>query len=73
MSYRMTIIVPIYNEEDNIERLTKTLQEYLSKSPTKSKVLFVDDGSKDHSFEHIRRVCEGTEDFGFLKFKQMPD
>ena len=70
MSHRMTIIVPIYNEEDNIERLTRTLQDYLSKSPTKSKVLFVDDGSKDNSFERIKYVCKDTDDFGYLKFKQ---
>ena len=27
--YEFTIIVPIYNEQDNLERLEKTLRDYL--------------------------------------------
>lgn len=68
-SYKMTIIVPIYNEIDNLERVEKTFLEYLVQSPTKSRVLFVDDGSTDGSFEKIRRICEHP-DFHFLKFRQ---
>lgn len=66
----MTIIVPVYNEEENIERLFFTLSEYLQKSSTKSKVLFVDDGSTDNSFILVKQFCEKNKDFGYLKFKK---
>jgi len=70
MIYKMTIIVPVYNEEENIERLTQTLRGYLAQSSTKSKVLFIEDGSTDNGFELLKKACDTNEDFEYLKFKQ---
>ena len=42
--YRFTIVVPVYNEEDNIYALEKALSEFLPKSKCSSCVLFVNDG-----------------------------
>jgi dolichol-phosphate mannosyltransferase len=70
MNYKMTIIVPIYNEEDNINRLTQMLRDYLSQSSTKSKVLFIDDGSKDNGLALLKNACDANEDFKFLSLKQ---
>ena len=67
-TYDLTIIVPVFNEEENIERLEKTFKEYFAQSPIKSKVLFIDDGSTDKSFEKIKQVCEQNPDFEYLKF-----
>ncbi len=70
MTYKMTIIVPIYNEEENMERLTQTLKDYLSQSAYQSKVLFVDDGSKDQGFALLKAFCEANPQFDYLKFKE---
>lgn len=67
MNYEMTIIVPVYNEEDNLDRLFKTFGEYLGQSDTKSKVMFIDDGSTDRSFEKIELICSANPDFEYLK------
>jgi len=64
---RMTIIVPVYNEIDNLERIEKTFIDYLQQSDTASKVLFVDDGSSDGSLDAIIEICKKP-DFGYLKF-----
>lgn len=45
--YEFTIIVPVYNEQDNIDRLEKAFRQYLPAASRKSCVLFVDDGSTD--------------------------
>ncbi len=66
--YQLTIIVPVYNEEDNIQGLEKTFKEFFNQSSIKSKVLFVDDGSTDSSFEKIKKVCEKNPDFEYIKF-----
>lgn len=55
--YDFTIIVPVYNEEDNIFNLAKKLSEFISESPISTCVLFVDDCSKDQSRNLIRKVC----------------
>ena len=52
--YRFTIVVPVYNEEDNIYALEKALSEFLPKSKCSSCVLFVNDGSADSSLARIQ-------------------
>ena len=47
--YDFTIIVPIYNEEDNMEALEQRLGTFLPRCREKACVLFVDDGSTDDS------------------------
>jgi len=55
--YKMTIIVPVYNEEESLLRIEEVFGKYLSISNTKSKVLFVDDGSTDNSLSIIKKIC----------------
>ncbi|MCM1031323.1 MAG: glycosyltransferase [Oscillibacter sp.] len=61
--YRLTIIVPVYNEEGNILRLEKELSSFLKISRMPSCVLFVNDGSTDDSERLIREVCGRNEGF----------
>lgn len=68
--YKMTIIVPVYNEQENVKRLADTLATYMQQSTVKSKVLFVDDGSKDNSFALLQEVCREKKGFEYLKFKE---
>lgn len=66
---QMTIIVPVYNEEESLDRLADVLKDYLQQASVKSGVLFVDDGSTDKSFEKIRSVCEDP-DFNYIRFRR---
>ena len=66
--YKLTIIVPVYNEVENIEIIHSTFNEYFSKSTTKSKVLFVDDGSTDGSTDRIEAICKNSLNFEYIKF-----
>lgn len=66
---KMTIIIPVYNEVDNLERIKMVLLDYLKNSDTESKVLFVDDGSNDGSTDAIVNMCELPE-FDYIKFNR---
>ena len=66
--YRFTIIVPVYNEEDNIYTLEKRLAAFLPTCREDACVLFVDDGSTDASAERIREVCGRNPDFFHISF-----
>lgn len=68
--YDLTVIVPAYNEEENVERLEKTLGDYLPTSKLKTCVLFVDDGSKDRTLPLVKEVCQRNKDFFYLALKQ---
>ena len=66
--YRFTIVVPVYNEEDNIANLEKTLADYLPHCLCSACVLFVNDGSSDSSLARIQDVCSRHEDFFYISF-----
>lgn len=65
----MTIIVPIYNEIESLDRLEDVLKEYLPHALVKSEVLLIDDGSTDGSLKKIKSICQ-TPQFHYLSFKQ---
>ncbi|MCI1683682.1 MAG: glycosyltransferase family 2 protein [Bacteroides sp.] len=69
-NYSLTIIIPVYNEEDNIERLKKAVEDYLPQCRVKACALFVNDGSKDHSLDRIKRACENTPDFFYISLQK---
>jgi len=66
--YRFTIIVPVFNEEDNIETLEKRLSAFLPVCRERACVLFVDDGSTDSSADRIREACGRNKDFYHIGF-----
>jgi glycosyltransferase involved in cell wall biosynthesis len=68
MKYTFTIVVPVYNEEDNLERVEKELCSYLKIARVSTSILFVNDGSKDRSQELIETICKRHEAFNFISF-----
>ncbi len=70
MKYHFTIIIPIYNEEENTTRLSQKLADYLKTASKKTKVLFVNDGSTDKSQEQLEAICKENDAFSFIQFEE---
>jgi len=70
MNYQFTIVVPVYNEEDNLKRVEQELSKYIKIATKKTKILFVNDGSKDNSQQLIEEICSNNSDFSFIEFKE---
>jgi len=68
MDYKFTIIVPVYNEEDNLIRVENELLEYTKIAKESTCILFVNDGSKDKSQELIEDICNRNTNFSFISF-----
>ncbi|MDM1040494.1 MULTISPECIES: glycosyltransferase family 2 protein [Empedobacter] len=68
MSTEFTIIIPIYNEEDNLIRLEETMNQYLSKSIKQTEILLINDGSKDKSLALIKEICNRNQAFHYISF-----
>ncbi|HUO67314.1 MAG TPA: glycosyltransferase, partial [Gammaproteobacteria bacterium] len=47
----LSVIVPVYNEQDNVGRLCSAIAKALRSSGLSYEVLLVDDGSKDETFK----------------------
>ncbi len=52
---KLYIVMPAYNEEENIETVVKEWHEVVSKIGNDSKLVVVNDGSKDNTY---KRLCE---------------
>lgn len=70
MEYRLTIVVPVYNEEENLARVESEFVTYFKTASAKSKVLFVNDGSKDTSLDIIKEICARNADFEYIAFTE---
>jgi glycosyltransferase involved in cell wall biosynthesis len=68
MTKTLTIIIPVYNEEDNLKRVETELQEYMDHAQIPTSVLFVNDGSKDSSLQIIKQICSEKSVFQYISF-----
>lgn len=68
--YELTVIVPVYNEEGNMKRLETELSAFLQHAGMKTCILFVNDGSTDHSQALIEAVCSRQKDMHYLTLER---
>ena len=64
---KISVIIPAYNEEDNIPILMEELQDIISKTNLDCEVVLVDDGSDDRTYT-VAKECE--KDYTFMKVVQ---
>jgi glycosyltransferase involved in cell wall biosynthesis len=64
--YELSIIVPVYNEIDNMTTLEDKFRHFLPISRCNACVLFVDDGSADGSAKAIQEMCSRNEHFYYI-------
>ena len=55
---RVSIVVPVYNEEDNIEHFVQSVEAVMEQLPYDYELLFIDDGSRDRSRTILRELGE---------------
>ena len=65
-NYELTIIIPVFNEEDNMKRVEEKLAAFVGHAPMKTCVLLVNDGSKDSSLKAIREICKRQPHFYYI-------
>ncbi len=53
----LSIVIPVYNEEENIQRLTPPLKDALDALQKTYEIIFVDDGSADRTGELIQDMA----------------
>jgi len=58
MPPRLSIVVPVYNEEANVLPLAEEVRQAMEPAGWSWELVFVDDGSRDGTWEQIRRAAE---------------
>ena len=65
---RISIVVPLYNEEQNVEELYRRITGIVTDSL--SELIFVDDGSTDATFERLTRVAADDARVRIVRFRR---
>jgi glycosyltransferase involved in cell wall biosynthesis len=58
MTKELSIVVPVYNEEENLRPLFDEMRAALDGRGLDYEVIFVDDGSDDGTFAVLRQLCQ---------------
>lgn len=58
MQKKISIVVPVFNEKENIYEFYKRVTAVLTQLPYAYEVIFVDDGSKDATPDYIKELAE---------------
>jgi dolichol-phosphate mannosyltransferase len=66
----LSLVLPIYNEEEVIAELHARLQDFLGKLGLDCEVLFINDGSKDRSLPLLREIARGEPRYRVLSFSR---
>lgn len=56
----LSVVLPAYNEEEMLPKAAETLHRILSEESIDFELIFVDDGSNDHTWERIEEVCNAS-------------
>ena len=67
MEVSLTIIIPVYNEEECLERLHQELDKLLTFLRKSSTILFVNDGSTEKSQSIIESICNTDSRYHFIR------
>lgn len=68
---KITIIIPLFNEKDNIEMLYVCLKELKSKiRPLHMGIIFIDDGSTDGSLDILKQIAKQDNDTSIISFSR---
>lgn len=66
----ISIIIPLYNENESLPELTRWIDEVMQKNDFNYEVVYVDDGSTDNSWEIIQELKQKYEQIRALRFRR---
>jgi len=66
----ISVVIPVFNEEENILALHDKLNASLDALNLSYEILYVDDGSRDGSFEHLNQIASQDERVKLIRFRR---
>jgi glycosyltransferase involved in cell wall biosynthesis len=70
MDTALTIIIPAYNEEGNVVPLYHEVKEVLEGMQRSYEIVFVDDGSRDQTFQKLKSIRQQDPAVKVIRFKK---
>ncbi|MBW2647687.1 MAG: glycosyltransferase family 2 protein [Deltaproteobacteria bacterium] len=70
MSTYLSIVIPLYNEEESVEKLLASILRVSEQFDFPYEIIFVDDGSQDNTWAIIEQLKEATPQLRAIKFRR---
>ncbi|HRS19397.1 MAG TPA: glycosyltransferase family 2 protein [Bacteroidales bacterium] len=70
MQIEVSVIIPIYNEQEIIPELYSRLQKSVSKISQNYELIFVNDGSKDASIQELKKIANTDSHVLYINFSR---
>jgi len=65
---KISVVIPVYNEEDNVRPLYDKLKKVLESLETEYEIIFVNDGSTDKTQERLEEICRNDKRVKVIEF-----
>jgi glycosyltransferase involved in cell wall biosynthesis len=66
----LSIVLPVFNEEDNVARLHRELKRALDGLRHSYEIIYVDDGSQDQSFQRLSEVAANDSTINVIRLRR---
>ncbi|MFN3871090.1 MAG: glycosyltransferase family 2 protein [Aquificaceae bacterium] len=66
----LSVVIPAYNEEENVPILYEKLKAVLENLDRHYEIIFVDDGSKDSTWERLKEIAEKDKKVKLIRFRK---
>jgi glycosyltransferase involved in cell wall biosynthesis len=70
MAVDLSVVIPLYNEEENVQPLYDELKGVLAGIGKSYEIVMVDDGSQDGTFAKLTSIAEADESVVVLRFRR---
>ena len=66
----ISVVIPLYNEDESLPELYDWIERVMAKNNFSFEVIFVNDGSTDHSWDVITELATRSEHVKGIKFRR---
>lgn len=66
----ISVIIPLYNEEESLPELNAWIEKVMKANELTYEIIYVNDGSTDHSWQVIERLGKESENVRGIKFRR---
>lgn len=68
---KLSVVIPFYNEENMIQKMYDALVEEINKiTKAEFEIIFINDGSKDRTFEKMLTIADGDSRVKYISFSR---
>ena len=67
---KISIVIPLFNEEESITELAQWIDKVLKKNNLSYEIIFIDDGSNDSSWSVIKNIKNDNPNVYGIKFRR---